>query len=242
MTTTEIKSRPIIFTGESVRTILAGVKTQTRRVVKCPRTKRILWDLNRATADRGFPDSNGNYDLGYLHIPFAHVHDGWEAKGEDTLDRVYCPLGEPGDELWVKEVWCPRSGGMLALDRICKPRYRAEEELRPEWGFKWRSPMFMPKWASRLTLQIISIRPERLQDITEADAIAEGCQSYYCSPEDTASCPEGSDARRLAEIFEGGFLTAKNEFISRWQAINGKKHPWESNPWVWCIDFRKVES
>ena len=98
----------------------------------------------------------------------------------------------------------------------------------------------MPRWASRLTLEVTAVRVERVQSISEADAIAEGCRSHYCSPEDTDSCPPGP-IRELAKLLEGGFITATSDFRDRWDALNADRgFPWSSNPWVWAITFRVV--
>src|SRR5258705_2581679 len=99
----------------------------------------------------------------------------------------------------------------------------------------------MPKIAARLWLEITDVLVERVREISEADAIAEGCKSHYCSPEDTASCEPGTPERALAERLEGGYLTAKCDFSSVWDSINRKTYAWKSNPWVWCLTFKRIE-
>jgi hypothetical protein len=208
MTTTETKSRPIIMSGESVRSIIAGKKNQTRRIVKAPRDK-LMWDLSRAWADKGFPDADGEYRSGYLHVPFAHRSDGWAANGEiDAADRVYCPH-EVGDQLWVKEkVYLNGRPGDVEKSWI----YAADVSGT---STKARSPLFMPRKCSRLTLEITSVRAEKLQSISAADAIAEGCPL-------------------------NGMATPRVEFMYRWQTLNGRKSGanWEDNPFVWCLSFK----
>lgn len=189
---TSIKQRPIIFSGEMVRAILDGRKTQTRRVVK-PQPAEDLW-----TIWKRFPNQQG------------------------------CPYGKVGDRLWVRETWCPRSGGMLAMDRVCKPRYRATEELRPEWGFRWRASIHMPRWASRLDLEIAGIRVQRVQDVREQDAIDEGVHIEG----DTGRYRYAKDCGPLAD-------NARLAFRWLWESIHGEPS-WLSNPWVWAVTFKMV--
>lgn len=168
MTDRSCKERPIIFSAEMVRAILAGNKSVTRRIVKSQ------------------PESEGMQSYG----------ESWKwRKGDDWFSGVTrqqltgrcglllpsrCPFSV-GMRLWVKETWCPRSGGMLAMDAICNPRYRADGELRPEWGFKWRSPIFMPRRISRIFLEITDVKVERVQDICKEEAIAEGFDQETCA-------------------------------------------------------------
>ncbi len=132
-----------------------------------------------------------------------------------TVEGLKCPYGEPGETLWVRESFEAAFKKTLTSNGCV---YRAD--YHPDYGRidadktlyhdkkRWTSPLFMPRWASRLTLEIVSVRVERLQEITEADAHAEGFEWY--------------------------------QFSVAWQEINGKKHPWTSNPWVWVIEFRKA--
>jgi len=121
---------------------------------------------------------------------------------EDGHGReIKCPYGQPGDLLWVKETWNGTQGEGVA--------YRA---TNPEMnGEPWKSSRFMPRWASRITLEIVNIRVERLQEIKPLDAVA-----------------EGMDPDRHSVI----------EFRNLWNAINGKRgYGWDINPWVWVIEF-----
>lgn len=144
-----------------------------------------------------------------------------------------CPYGWPGERLWVRETWqdtrdIAPDGGWV---------YRATD---PDWdtmdGWTWRPAIHMPKAASRITLEIVSVRVERLQDISEEDARAEGvtlpeCDylGERCGNGTGFGCPRhGDDAHR-------------REFARLWESINGKRAPWASNPWVWVIEFRRVE-
>ncbi len=198
-----MKESPILFSAPMVRAILAGRKTQTRRVIK------------------GSTEFKGPYNPAYLE---AHKH----AKGWASI----CPYGVPGDRLWVRE----GLDGIFGCDAVYKADgLRLVDALGWEvWdgGHKLRlgdvSPMFMPRWASRITLEVTEVRVERVQDISEADAKAEGPQASR-DLADFADSPEciGSNIYR-------------STFQELWDSINGKRHPWSSNPWVWAITFKVV--
>ena len=127
--------------------------------------------------------------------------------------NVSCPYGAPGDTLWARETWGPFEGGFI---------YRADEgpNVKPDDG-RWHPSIHMPRWASRLTLHIKSVRVERLQEISEADALAEGC---------TAKLAE--EAPALDE--------ARQDFRELWESINGPGS-WDANPWVWVVEFKRVQ-
>lgn len=155
-----MKERPILFSAPMVRAILDGTKTQTRRVVK-----------HRHLAFIG--------GKGQENDPSAW---GFGAGVQNESYRLVCPYGIPGDRLWVKETWHP-GGPENNHDGVI---YRATD---PGWddsgsGLRWRPSVFMPRWASRITLEISSVRVERLQDITEEDARAEGAESWQANPWD----------------------------------------------------------
>ena len=162
------KSRPIIFTDpDNIRALLDGTKTQTRRQVKPqPITGRNAWSQETEPGDCWI--ENGR-------VLVAVESRGRNKRASGELSARQLEPFKVGQVLWVKEKWCPRSGGMLAMDRVCRPRYAATEELRPEWGFSWRTPLFMPRWASRIELLVTRRWIERLHDISEADARAEAC-------------------------------------------------------------------
>lgn len=196
-----MKERPILFSGPMVRAILEGRKTMTRRVVK---------DHHVATQ-----------------------FGPWLPDG----GQVVSPYGIPGDRLWVRETWLvldrdgwwDSSAGKTelmkvgGLPRVNAVAYRSQcdsesERIRKEYGYKWRPSIHMPRWASRLTLEIISVRVERLQDIDDTDAEREGC--------------DGSD------MIPGYSI---NQFHSLWDSINLKRgYGWDANPWVWVVGFRSL--
>lgn len=201
-----MKERPILFSGPMVRVILDGRKTMTRRVVRL-RAGEIAHD-------------GGD---GSLH---AVANATWG----DCIERVIqCPYGEPGDLLWVRETWATtEQSGAHPSD--AEMVYRATD---PDWetmeGWQWRSSIFMPRWASRLTLRITSIRVERVQDITEEDARAEGAPiSHQGDRPHFSRHPVPNDTHRLG-------------FVHIWDSINaGRGFGWDANPWVWVIGFEVV--
>ena len=184
---TAVKERPILFSGEMVRAILDGRKTQTRRVVK----PQPMVDLEMT---------------------------GWQ-------DDYVCPYGAPGERLWVRETWQHESPH--CDDHACGNPDHAwfkATEVAPDTFPSWRPSIHMPRWASRLLLEVTEVRVERLRDCTEVDCQAEGCLG-------------GHDAIR-GYAFSA---TPREHFRHVWNSINGKKHPWESNPWVWVVGFKRMQ-
>lgn len=231
-----MKERPIIMAAESVRAILAGRKRQMRRAVK-PQPRHM----------------NGIVPMWGVSPPPDPVEFGekwcWREAGpdypDDSSDDRRCPYGVPGDRLWVKETYivghADGHGGWSVLrpsgasDQDGRVFYRASFREPPPHSagaLPWRTSLFMPRWASRLTLEVTGVRVERLQDISEEDAKAEGVER------DTEPC----DHRRFTcdEVNCAG-STYRSTFWDRWDAINAKRAPWSSNPWVWVVEFRLLE-
>jgi hypothetical protein len=177
-----------------VRAILDGSKTQTRRILK------------------GSTEFKGPYNPAYLE---AHERDpGW---------KTICPYGSPGDQLWVRETFTVSSCGTHvyradATDQNGN-RWHSITPGDPDREVRWKPSIFMPRAASRLTLEIVKVRIERLNEITHADAIAEGCSPHPACPSQS-SC---GDYERL------------------WESINGPGS-WEANPWVWVVEFRRDQN
>lgn len=176
-----MKERPILFSGEMVRAILGGRKTQTRRL-------NGLAEINKNPDQWRFDGFDGKYA----------VFD----SGYDVL-KIKCPYGEIGDRLWVRETWC-----FDGFDVIYKATHDCD--------IKWKPSIFMPRWASRVNLEITNRRLERLQDITEKDAQAEGMDPYNYYYDNTI-----------------------NEFKHLWKTINGSES-WDINPWVRVVEFKKI--
>lgn len=213
------KERPILFSGAMVRAILAGTKTQTRRVVKSQPEERtdtmndeqgLIWLANGNKLRAGKRD--------------------WVIEGM----RESCRYGEPGDTLWVRETW---QINHVDYDRGPIPKERPEGDIEvlfradgefseqfeiDEGGSGWRPSIFMPRWASRITLRITDVRVEQLHDMSGFDALKEG-----------VTLPEMKNRFHVAD--------PTVEFMDLWDSINGKTYPWDSNPWVWVISFERVE-
>ncbi len=138
--------------------------------------------------------------------------------------RQRCPYGKPGDRLWVRETWTHEDSWCSGVD--CEQPshvYHRATESYPD-SMRWRPSIFMPRWASRIDLEVVSVRVERLQEIGEDDAKAEGVEPSRA----------GQDERGPVKTYRTGFVRA-------WDTINGKRAPWVSNPWVWVVEFREVQ-
>ena len=207
-----MKERPILFNGEMVRAILSGAKTQTRRVVKILKQKH---------------DGNNGYMF---------------TNPSGQVVRQQCPHGIPGDRLWVRETFVPCVGIGSTKATIFNCIYvtfkdggqktrkgEISEGLKPfsEYApgafdyIKWKPSIHMPRWASRINLEITNVRVERIQDISEDDAICEGVTRSVNDYEDIS----GIDClERL------------------WDSINKKRgFGWDKNPWVWVIEFKIIK-
>jgi len=199
------KERPILFSGAMVNAIREGRKTQTRRVMK--------------------PQPEVSPNGAFWHWPHLGGVAHWEAGSSvtrrwqtDTLfDR--CPYGQPGDRLWVRETW--HTWGPPERQIL---EYRADC-LNPQ-EYTWRPSIFMPRQHSRITLEVVSGRVERVQDISRDDVKAEGIAPYTFARGVLADPPH--DPRW--------------KFIELWDSINEKRgYGWAVNPWVWVVEFKAVQ-
>lgn len=211
-----MKERPILFSGPMVRAILEGRKTQTRRVIKPQPTidwhYRTWWDRQTYAWTTCHP----------LNIEY-----------QNQIQKIKCPYGQPGDRLWVKETWCdvydiknmnfpPRK------TKDCTNFYYCADYTNGDMVIKWRPSIHMPRRASRIILEIDEIRVERVQDISNDDAFAEGVLPNWTKSRSgyTTENPAPSGAA----------------FANLWESINAKRgYGWETNPWVWVIKFHVVE-
>lgn len=200
-----MKERPILFSGPMVRGILDGRKTQTRRLVK--------------------------------HIPALGAPEDWcefAISQPDDFTRLigdyrrYCKYGVPDDLLWVREAWAQISGLGLPEDLIV---YR-ECDPRTTYGGPWKPSIHMRYRDSRIALQIDSVRVERLHDISESDAIAEGIERA----EYTSYWYDYVNSKGYETV---GLLDPKKSYQSLWESINGFES-WDANPYVWVIGFHRV--
>lgn len=221
-----MQAKPILFSGPMVRAILDGCKTQTRRVVK-PQPEPV-------TSHRDCSPWIGRLtDRDYAITWCTPKADGGIYKDRDAHSPFRCPYGRPGDLLWVRETWADLRGMGFDTDFA----YRANslkgdhedadsKRCRLDFGVKWKPSIFMPRFASRLTLRITDVRVERVQDISHGDAIAEGLDT--------------SDTRLSWEVREQHALIP---FRRLWDSINAKRgYSWESNPWVWAIGFEAIRA
>jgi hypothetical protein len=196
-----MKEHPIIFSTEMVKAILQNWKTQTRRVIK-QQPKHVRW----------CPVQSGRYD-------------GWEDEHGKPFP---CPYGIPGDRLWVRETFAIVDN--FERDRWNDPGYpiyKADGETPP---YKWTPSIHMPRWASRLTLEIVNVRVERVQEISKADAIAEGLErdeQGFWFVEAEGNVFYNKDPRSI--------------YAALWDKLNAKRgYGWDVNPLVWVIEFQKV--
>lgn len=225
-----MKERPILFSAPMVRALLAGTKTQTRRVVK-------------------WRDVAAGLNLSFSGLGVEQTPAGWvltspsRSSVEWRCGPTACPYGQPGERLWVRETW---QGPIMSADeweqhgnddpgslpsRFNSPsycEYAADGGPPPEFMTadddlvcRWRPSIHMPRWASRITLEVTGVRVERLQDISDADCFAEGIQQ--CSDEGLVS--------------DG---TARGTYKALWESINGPGS-WDANPWVWVVEVRRAD-
>ncbi|HIG8794989.1 TPA: hypothetical protein ACYEOW_001222 [Raoultella terrigena] len=201
-----MKERGMIFNGEMVRALLDGRKTQTRRPIK--------WRQTRATE-------------------IAEREDGskwpWSEDAENVCDYWHpCPFGAVGDRIWVRETWARYNVDQDSHDMA----YRATAPNDwPKEG-RWRPSIHMPRWASRILLEITNVGVQRLQDISSGDAVREGiCQL----PASGRYCVSPGD-----QYFGGASHSAKEVYSWLWSSIYGEDS-WNANPWVWVIEFKRCD-
>lgn len=205
-----MKKRPILFNAEMVNAILSGRKTQTRRIIKLDH-------------ERG------------MQNPVVRGKGGAVSYVGCRLAYTLCPLGEAGDRLWVRETFCPvNDDGEKWVDYRATPRYEQNHpagwDCAPEdpEALKWKPSIHMPRWASRIMLEITGVRVERLNDISQEDAQAEGMELTGWRP--TYSDPDSG----------GDVMTPYDNFAELWASIYGAES-WQANPWVWVIEFKMVD-
>lgn len=235
-----MKEKPILFSAPMVRAILDGRKSQTRRLFK-PENIAIE------------PHSK----FGFYYETFARRGGELSSTGQGPFKPDawlhYSPYGQPGDRLWVKETFTKttdtKSKGcvlyradMKARQYLChecgegelaglgddtKALYSEDESIH-----HWKPSIFMPRKLSRLTLEITAIRVERLQDISEADAKAEGVQIPH------VNFPQAADSKFKTGDALGLY---RDHYRVLWNNINGPES-WDANPWVWVLEFPRIES
>jgi len=217
-----MKERPILFSGPMVRAILEGRKTMTRRAMK-PQphdgVDSVEWQDCIITGCNT-PDQSG----------FAMMRDGVIES-----EAIRCHYGAPGDRLWVRETF-----GYPEQNEDNGVVYRATDPTWDEATTKycktmlWNPSIFMPRWASRITLEITGVRVERLREISGRDAIAEGVEHFTVNVGDAT-------VTTFRDYLTGETnRAARQSFETLWKSINGADS-WDANPWVWVVEFRRVE-
>ncbi len=215
--------RPILFSAPMVRALLDGTKTQTRRPVALPRKRQGFVMLNTGAGWWPYQSDDGESEL---------CNDGMEHP-------YSCPYGQHGDRLWVRETWRHTANSLDEARAITEDitsgiavDWRATyiDNCMRELGFSredaemaddfetWRPSIHMPRWASRILLEVAAVRVERLQAISRGDAMAEGCPFLNMA--------EGPDPRQW--------------YADLWEQINGADS-WAANPWVWVVEFKRVQ-
>ena len=227
-----MRELPIPFNTEMVKAILEGRKTMTRRIVgNDPYRPNYLGCLCDGTHIGRWAGTKRNE--GTLWAGFYKESDIFYIDGEKRIDAVYkkCPYGQSGDKLWVRETWkCTKYNNMdgdLGYEVEFKDGTRKYFEFDDnerfhqfgKFAFKngWQSPYFMPKEAARIWLEVTNVRVERLQEISDTDAWAEGI------------------------VDDVPFGTAATKFKELWDSLNSKRgYGWDANPWVWVIEFKRI--
>ncbi|AFR03257.1 PmgT [Pectobacterium carotovorum] len=241
-----MKERGIIFNGDMVRAIIDGLKTQTRRVMKPQPTPCDYIDEHGNP--RGGHQWPSNIFRTMLHVEreLQNGQGGWKGLVGDA-----CPYGDVGDRIWVRETWmpdAPRDGTWPDVEFYgCKgaplsmipDRFRRPEHCihRASWTGSemvgWTPSIHMPRWASRILLEITDVRVERLNDISEEDCWAEGIDAVD-------GCFENAEIIDMARKIGCCIDDAKPMFSLLWQSIYGAES-WSENPWVWAVSFKRIE-
>ena len=239
-----MKEKPILFSAPMVRAILEGRKTQTRRVLK---------QANGLSLSIHIPDETpGVAELSWLY------GDGSGYDVYESIKRVPCPYGQHGDRLRVKEsawMWCERrpngvtktgrqkwhyapmkeAGWFYSADHPKKPSISVvSPDTGNQCGWRLKIGRFLPAWASRITLEVVSVRVERLNDISDRG------QQNDCTAEGVFHC--GMAVPYYEEWHGDGFHSSEKWMYRKlWESINGPGS-WEANPWVWVIEFKRIDN
>lgn len=189
-----MNEKPIFMSPVEIKALLNGAKTQVRRIIT------------------GSTEFKGPYSSAYIEMH----------KGESGWSKI-CPYGAPGDRLWVRESWA-EAHYWTTDEEAEAPLYKSADSKTPIKPVRWRSPATMTRWASRILLEIVSVRVARLSDISEAEAVAEGFDN----------------SRSDAAIAVGWHEKPRAAYKRFWGHIHGAES-WVANPWVWVVEFKLVE-
>jgi hypothetical protein len=206
---------PMIFSAESVRAILELRKTQTRRLLN-----------PQPTAGWGFLGWGRDVDF---YVKESDVNKAIFGTKDAHLIQIIKSRYNVGDIIWVKETWIaeyhPLAGARIRYKAGGEKDITGIAKNNPDITYThkegWNSPLFMPRWASRINLRVLDVRVEKVQDITEEDAIREGMWGAN-------------------EPYQGVGDLPSDRYAHLWDRLSGKKFPWASNPWVTPIDFKRI--
>lgn len=232
-----MKERPILFSGPMVRALIDGSKTQTRRIVRPrPWTTGNYFASGEYLTDLGYEGSRGQFWAGFRHPTM-------EPDSSALFEKS--PYGPLGDRLYVRETWAQPT----ALDPG-PTVYRADypacvlpdfENIPPVNEITWKPSIHMPRALSRLTLEVTGVRVERLTEISEDDAIAEGIEKI-----DTTECGNAVWKAYDAPDCGKGYLAPSYSYMTLWNSINAARDAprglgWDTNPWVWVVEFKRID-
>ncbi len=207
----------MLFSAPMVRALLDDSKTQTRRVIKLPPAPNSLGEWQASTIG----GQNGGFTAAGQEVPLQEVI--WHTRTGKTLS---CPHGQPGDRIYVRETFCLDDNGHEEW-----PIFRADGTALPQRPTtrkpaRWTPSIHMPRWASRILLEIVAVRVERLNACSDADAVAEGIGLNPSAIGMKLTNPPGESM-------------AIAMYRALWDSINGAGS-WAANPWVWVIEFKRV--
>lgn len=255
------RERPILFSGPMIRAILDGRKTQTRRLVK-PQPEPTI-------------DGFFRWPLPSQGVAAFYSWSGRSPR----FSPEWCPYGLPGDVLWVRETFVVETNQGFDSESVYRPPFKDGRPIRrcgnedygtwweqchyratdpePELTYEdedgpaahWKSSIHMPRWAARIFLRIKSVRVERVQDISEADARAEGVTPNWCGdltgwhPDKHGFLLPGDENATDDTDEDAYFYTGRDAFEALWDSINGDRDgcSWSANPWCWCIEFERCD-
>ncbi|SDR18476.1 hypothetical protein SAMN05443245_3396 [Paraburkholderia fungorum] len=216
-----MQERPILFSGPMVRALLDGSKTQTRRIVAQQPTNGWAFEtppaFGRITSPHPKKDRFGAFIRRGIGTDFPQV------------DLIPSPFGMPGDRLWVRETWRgvvaitpPGESTELAVARYVPDQQHCRrvefQATQPRDSEPWRPSIHMPRWASRITLEVTDVRVERLNEISDTDAAAEGWPGFT----------------------DDNSLDSMAWFSELWDSLAPPVTDWQANPWVWVVEFKRV--
>ncbi len=242
-----VTTRRLVLRDEEVRAVLAGQKTQFRSVVML----RHPWGFIGGRGEEADPSCWG-YAVEDEWMVLARGLDGHRVSHGHT--SIPCPYGDAGDRLWVAETWADadcmyqshindspstvayRADKSAILHNANKPTKVPQIDIA-NWNWSrlgWQSSARMPRWASRLTLKILAVRVERLHEISEADAWAEGLETFDGALDEASIVRHAVEMRLCVD-------DPRPSFAALWELLRGKRSPWSANPWVWVVEFRVAQ-